>query len=414
MNLPPHPGFRDVLWDIVRTSPLADTLNIRVFSSDEELVDRDEVEEGLVWKVPSGLIPRTDPQRPSLVPLDAAMAMSIGQRLWASLPDQARARAIEPGPLPVRLKISGDVREVVYMPWECLPLPPGALIARSVPVAFPIPPLIVKPPLRVLFIITNPKDEYLLRSAQELGAIQMAQSPDYSSDVAWDATLAGVKGALDRMQPHIVHYVGHSGSSSGQGYLILHDVNEHTAWVGAEQMARLLPSSVRLLCLSTCFTGQNYDIRGLPLFAQAPADVTLPTSVVNRLPLDMSSEPVIRQFWSAFYTELRLGKGDVGSAFRDARNGIVTSRDCASFALVLRDGTGWGFAIDESAVETEEAKSAAFDAFYANTIGNYLTTQAAGSSSDVRRTLLERSRIEVQRAGDAMDLLQTFTWPRKD
>jgi hypothetical protein len=413
MNLPPHPGFRDVLWDFFRSSPATDTLNVRVFASDAELFEHDEVE-GFVWKVPTGLIPRTDPQRTSLVPLDYSNRISVGQRLWDSLPDAARAPVVAPGSLPVRLKISGDVREVVYMPWECLPLPLDALIVRSMPLPFPIPPLHLKPPLRVLFIVTNPKDERLLQGPRELSAIQTASGADYSNEIAWDATLAGVKAALDRVQPHIVHYVGHSGSSAGQGYLILHDTNDRTEWIGAEQMATLLPSSVRLVCLSTCFTAENYDIRGLALFAQTTADVTLPTSVVNRLPLDITSEPIVHQFWSTFYSALRLWKGDVGSAFREARRAILTSRDCASFALVLRDGTGWGFAIDETAVETEAAKIAAFETFYANTVGNYLTTQTAGAPSDVRRTLLQRSRIEVKRASDAMDVLQTFSWPKKD
>ena len=125
-NVSPHPGFRDVLWDFTRSSALEDTLHVRVFSNDEELFERDDTDEGYEWKVPRGLVPKRSEGR-RMEPLDPQTAMEAGQRLWMSLPNPARAQAIQPGPLPLRLKISGDVKEVRYLPWECLPLVPGGL-----------------------------------------------------------------------------------------------------------------------------------------------------------------------------------------------------------------------------------------------------------------------------------------------
>jgi hypothetical protein len=312
------------------------------------------------------------------------------------------------------LKISGDVKEVGYLPWECLPLPPGAFVARSVPVPYPVPPLVVSLPIRVLFIVTNPKDERLLRMSDELNAIRVNAVGDYTTDVAWEPTLAGVRATLDRLQPHIVHYVGHGATSAGQGYLVLHDQEQHTFWLSARDLATLLPSTVRLMCLSTCFTAENYDIRGLPLFAQAPADVTIPTMVVNRLPLDMQSEPTIRLFWTTFYSELKAGRGDAASAFRAAQSAIHGSRDWPSFSLVLRDGPGWALAIEAGIATTPELKMAEFDARYSTNIANYLTQQTGGSSSEVRNVLRAHSRQEAQRAEDALTSFGGFKWPGKE
>jgi hypothetical protein len=407
MNIPPHPGFRDVLWDFVCSARFEDGISIRVCASEEELFDHDNADDfGQPWSVPRGLVLKTT--RRIEQQLDSQQALQVGQKIWDSLPVPVRDSLLQSGSLPIRLKISSDVKEIIYLPWECLPFSTEGLIARSVPVRYPVPPLTISPPVRVLFIVTNPKDERLLRPKEELSAIQPEADNDYNTEVVWEPTLRGVKEALDSLQPHIVHYIGHGATSSGEGYLVLHDHAQHTYWVSASELATQLPSTVRLMCLSTCFTAENYDIRGLPLFAEAPPDIMIPTTVVNRLPLDAQSKPAITLFWNTFYSELTAGKGDAASAFRAAQTSIREFRDWPSFSLVLRDGTGWSLTLHTGMAQMPGVKVAEFDALYSTSIANYLTQQTGGSSPEVRDALREHSRKEAMRLSEAISSLDSF------
>ena len=271
-----------------------------------------------------------------------------------------------------------------------------------------------QPPVRVLFVVTNPKDERLLDPYRELAAIQVTSLGGYVHDVVSEPTLSGLERTLKAVQPHIVHYVGHSATSGGQGYIVLHDVDQHTCWVSARELAMLLPSTVRLMCLSTCFTAENYDIRGLALLAQAPPDTSLPSTVVNRLPLAQGSEPAIRLFWQTFYAELMHEGGDTSSAFRAAQAAIRPFGDWPSFSLVIRDGTGWGLAIGTPSVATAESRMAEFDALYSTSIANYLTQQTSVSPDAERSVLRDHSRQEAQRAQDALSSFRDFKWPGKE
>ena len=416
-----HPLFRDVLWDFIRADAAEDTLRLRVCGTNEELLEQDEIDEGLQWTVPRGLVPARTEQR-RIEPLSLSIAQGAGQKLWMSLPDVARHRVEAPGALPVRLRISGDVKEVRYLPWECMPLPPGAVVCRSIPVASPLPPVVVRqPPVRALYVVTNPKDERLLQADTELEAIRMT-SPSYTHQVVSEPTLAGLGRALKAVQPHIVHYVGHSATSGGQGYLILHDNDQNTHWISAREFAAVLPSTVRLVCLSTCFTAENYDIRGLALFAQATGDASLPSVVGNRLPLTGSSQQTVRLFWQTFYTELLNAQGDTTSAFARAREAIRGTDEWAAFSFVVRDGLGWGLALSPAAPlgaapALEEAPSASskmkeFDALYTTSIANYLARQTSIAPPAAREVLRAHSRVEAERAREALSSLD-FDWPGK-
>lgn len=301
-------------------------------------------------------------------------------------------------------------------------MPPGAVVCRSVPVASPLPPVVVRqPPLRALYVVTNPKDERLLDAGTELAAIQMT-SPAYTYQVVSEPTLAGLERALNAVQPHIVHYVGHSATSGGQGYLVLHDNDQNTHWISAREFAGILPSTVRLVCLSTCFTVENYDIRGLALFAQAPGDASLPSVVGNRLPLTRASQATVRLFWQTFYTELLNEQGDTTSAFARARDAIRATDEWSAFSFVVRDGLGWGLTLSPSAplgaapaLEEEPSASAKmkeFDALYTTSIANSLARQTSIAPLNTREVLRAHSRIEAERAREALSSLD-FDWPGK-
>jgi hypothetical protein len=210
-------------------------------------------------------------------------------------------------------------------------------------VHFQTPTLTVPTPVRVLLVLTNPKDERLLTSQQEIDAINIRLTlPDYDLKILDEPTLVGLQQKLNYFKPHILHYIGHAGISKGEGTLILHDHSNHTYWLCGSHLSGALPSTVRLICLSTCFTAENYNLLGLSRLAHSTASLHLPTMIANQ---STPSEEGVRFFWKTFYSELIEHKGNVNEAFylaqqETAYDAKLPSAEWASFELVLRDGTG--------------------------------------------------------------------------
>lgn len=348
-------------------------------------------------------------------------ARDLGTRLWTALPDSARALVGPPG-TPLRLKISSRSEQAVGLPWECLTrdgvplaLAEDVRITRSVPMRYSLPPVTVTPPLRVLIALTNPKDERLLNAGWEIQSITPEGLDGFDVQVSQEPTPEALQQHLQAFQPHVVHYVGHSGCESGQGYLILHDERQHSHWLGAAELATLLPSSVRVVCLSTCFTVRNYDLRGLVQLAHARSDVALPSVVANVLAFDTGSQPAIRAFWTAFYTVLLEDSGDLTSAVHQGRLASAAAApgfaDFASFALVIRDGTGWGLRVLPAALDAAR-KEAELEALFTSRLANALSVQSATLPVEAQETILKHSRAAAQAADDALSSFGGYDLPR--
>jgi hypothetical protein len=91
--------------------------------------------------------------------------------------------------------------------------------------------------------------------------------------------------------------------------------------------------------------------------------------------------------------------------------------------VVIRDGIGWGFALSSStqapaphivADSPAVLKMQEFDALYSNSIANYLTQQTSLTAASVRGVLRDHSRVEAERAQEALSKLPSFEWPGKD
>ncbi len=403
--------YRDVLWHFSSdesTSELRDgRFLLRIFASEEELFESDRQLErtragtGLpvylpgqtqlgtaryrAKKRPEQPVVRGQQMEESVQPSEASTG---GRILWDALPAEATSSLqalLNDDPRPLRLKISGSSPGITDVPWEWLSdgiepplaLRPNVRLVRSVPVRYPLPPLTVKRPLRVLLVLTNPKDERLLDSFREINAVQgRLNSPDYELDILTEPTLEGLQKELVAAPPAIVHYIGHAGLSYGEGNLILHDYGGRTFWLPAAQLARVLPSSVRLLCLSTCFTATNYQLLGLPRLANAPATLSLPTVVANQFPVQ---EDAVREFWYTFYDNLVASGGDVNQAVHFARTWTqsnTASADWASFTLVLRDRTGQPFRLaQEIEAVSPERIATELQAQFATQLVNELAEQ---------------------------------------
>lgn len=319
-------------------------------------------------------------------PRKAEPAMDLGRRMWENLPEEVRGRVLAGyAGVPQRVCVLSTSSGMDDIPWEWLSDEQGSPVAvqelirfmRLVPVLQAQPPLTVTPPLRVLIVLTNPKDERLLNSSVELDVVKQGldANPEYQVEVLLEPRLEALREQL-KSSPHIVHYIGHAGISGGAGNLILHDHRDGSRWLSVGEVASLLPSSVRLLCLSTCVTTRNYQIEGLQKFAHCPAEIPLPTTIVNQYTLEPRQAAT---FWREFYPALIQYDGDVVEAFHKARVAVHLQEqdtwDWASFSLVVRDGTGNPLRLAPAETQSEERVAAEIQAQWAGRLANNLAAR---------------------------------------
>lgn len=338
-------------------------------------------------------------------PRDAGAAASMGERMWSEISQYIGADLASELPEIVRLGIVSGSSGVDDVPWEWLNAGPDFELAansrlrlvRYQPARFVAPPMTLGLPLKVLVVLTNPKDERLLQSWVELPIITgPLKPPHFEQRVLSEPRRDALQAAL-RWSPHIVHYVGHAGIQSGTGNIILHDEREGTWWLNAATFARSLPSSVRLLCLSTCVTAENYQVGGLVRFAHSPPDVELPTTIVNQYAIEPEAA---RLFWATFYPRLLEHQGDVVEAFHSARmavhdHGPRSSYSWASFSLVVRNGSDLPFRLGTTRASRAKAEiQAEWSARLVN--GMAVRLEKQGETGQVARLKLDEETKHMQ------------------
>lgn len=281
----------------------------------------------------------SDRAAPTLAELREAGAV-----LWRRLPEALVAATRDRSGGGGRLRVSSEISAVSDLPWEWLTDANGArpwTTVRSIPVVVTPPPLTVQPPLRVLVFLTNPHENSDLDIEREMAVVRPALGPNFEVRELLEATIEEATAALRNFQPHIVHYIGHSGVSHGGGSIMLRSSGRATHWVDAADIAPVLPLSVRLICLATCVSISNYNVRGLSWLAHAPGELKLPTMIANRYSV---SDAGARKFWLRFYADLIEASGNVASAFVHAQDEVLKrfpkKADWGSFELIIRDGSG--------------------------------------------------------------------------
>jgi hypothetical protein len=409
--------YRELVWDI-SLDRTGEALVLTQYQSEEELAAGARAE-GLTRGQAidlSGQLGRSDLSSPkwSRHQVSANEAGTVGRQLWSSLPEDSKAALgqVSAAGAPLRLKITTEIPAVADLPWEWLSqegqpyfaLSPTLRLVRSVPVRLPVSPLSVELPLNVLLVVPNPKDERFLNAGYEIQALKDGlPPPQYNVTVLDQPSFEDLQRALRTAAPHIVHYIGHGGLTHGEGNLILQDADGRSRWVSASELADVLPSSVRLLCLSTPFTTQNYQVLGLSHFARAIGLVTLPTTLTNQYPI---GEPAVRTFWGHFYSELIGRAGNVNDAVHEARvateQADLASADWGSFSLVVRDQTGVFFDLGYSRADPLRRRGTEVAAQYAAQLANELATQVQAWGPDVPKDLAEQFQVEQSRASDLL------------
>jgi hypothetical protein len=415
--VPLDPPYDDTIWHFtVTTSPSrrsSDGVRLQVFHKESELFEA--LGSSGAPPLQTNISPQrsdqnaNEPRRAKRLPLDLSRGTQEGSSLFYSLPPLAQA-ALTELPFPAghirRIKVSTGATALDDLPWELLTDGAGTpfclrdelRVVRSVPVRIKPPALTVRPPIKVLLVLTNPKDERLLNPFAEVEAIApRLRQPPFQLELLEEPTLQALTDRLQQYSPHILHYVGHSGVSSGEGNLILHNSGGGSEWLCASDVARLLPIHTRLLCLSTCFTAPNYDPSGLPRFANAPASVGLPTTVVNRFGVS-SSGASVQAFWAAFYEAFAQTLGDVNEAIHVGRKAARASEsnvaDWASFSLVVRDESGAGLRIGTADTDYEQL-GAQIRAQFASKFANQVADEVLQLGSDADEQLKSELTKEI-------------------
>lgn len=336
-------------------------------------------------------------------------ARDLGHRMWSNLPESVRTEILAGNPNnPKRVAILSTASGLEGIPWEWLNAGPETLLAatssvrfvRLVPTLYASPPLTITPPIRVLIVLTNPKDERLLDPPIEVDVIMqgLRDGREYEVRHLFEPRLEALQRELE-WSPHVLHYVGHSGISGTTGNVILHDERDGTRWLPAAEIVRLLPTSVQLVCLSTCVTAPNYQTGGLAKFAHCPAEVPLPTTVVNQYALEA---PHAAAFWGTFYPALFRHDGNVVEALHEARMATFQMESntwgWASFSLVVRDGIGQPLRIARTGELHEDRFAAEIQALWSARLANNLATRMRSLD------LVAQGRWEVTLADEAARL----------
>jgi len=194
----------------------------------------------------------------------ALFADEVGQRYAVS-----RERALRQT-MGVRLRLRIQAPELAALPWEYLYDPQAAEylclsrhtpLVRYVELPQPIQTLTVQPPLRILGMLANPRDQATLDEARERERMRRALQDLEAQHIVQLTWLTGqtwrdLQAALQGGPWHVFHFIGHGGfdRTADEGVLALANEQGTTHLLYASLLGRLLANHgwVRLAVLNAC------------------------------------------------------------------------------------------------------------------------------------------------------------------
>lgn len=263
--------------------------------------------------------------------------------------------------LRVRLHLSGTA-ELADLPWEYLYHPSlnrflalsnETPLVRYLDLPEIIRPLAVTPPLRLLALISTPRDYELLDVEREWGKLRGAvQDLEQRGLILVErldtATLPALQQKLRQAEYHILHYVGHGGfdEQAQDGVLVLEDENGNSRSVSAQNLGMILHDhrSLRLVVLNACEGARSS--RADPFAGVAPSLIQQRIPAVIAMQFEISDGAAIT-FSHEFYAALADGY-PVDAALAEARKSIFAQGNEVEWAtpvLYLRAPNGQIFDI---------------------------------------------------------------------
>jgi hypothetical protein len=271
----------------------------------------------------------------------------IGQLLFSALLGSAQvagryrassALAAERGE-GLRVVLRVDTPALAGLPWEAMyDAEAGAYVCRRdqlvrhVPAASAPTPLTVRPPLRILGVVSSPRGLPALDSEKEQEQLAEALAGPRQGglvDVHWapEATWAALQDVLLAGEWHVLHFVGHGGFdvTRDEGVLTLVADNGRADFVEADKIVDLLRQArpmPRLVVLNSC-DGAETGISDL-FSGTAAALVRGGVSAVAAMQYQISDTAAVA-FARGFYTAIAHGRG-VDDATASGRVAILGSR----------------------------------------------------------------------------------------
>jgi len=255
-----------------------------------------------------------------------------------------KADAAERG-LRVTLSL-GAAPDLASIPWEFLYDHPRFLalhnspVVRFVDLTDPWPPPHVKPPLRILGMVSRPKDGALaaLDVEGEQAALEQRLGPLIASGrvtLRWleRATLRALQQELnDGEDFHVFHYIGHGEYDNESGYssLLLEHNDGRARHVGGLELGQVLcrhRGSLRLAVLNACDAAQTAPQDPMAGVATSLMEHGVPAVVAMQFAI---TDNGALTFADEFYRSLAVGH-DVDAAVTQAR--------CT---LAVDTGVEWG------------------------------------------------------------------------
>lgn len=251
---------------------------------------------------------------------------------WQRCLDEARRRDCG---LRIRLRLSA-VPELAELPWEFLydsvanqflALSNRTPLVRYVDLPHGILPLAIKPPLRVLVMISNPADWNELDVDQERDKLEHAlkhltQSGLVVLEFSADATLEALQRRLRQNTFHLFHFIGHGGfdETHRDGLLVLCDENGRGRRVTSQRLGTILTdhSALRLVILNACEGARSAREDHFTGVAQTLMQKGIPAVIAMQYEV---SDQVAIAFSQEFYAALVDGY-PVDAAVSEARKTV--------------------------------------------------------------------------------------------
>jgi hypothetical protein len=255
--------------------------------------------------------------------------------------------------------------ELAILPWEylydptedfCLAISPETPLVRYAPMPHPIRPLTIRPPLRVLVVISHPTGVVPLDVEQEKEIIEQALQDPVSRGlvqlhVLERAVVAEISQAMRSFAPHVFHFIGHGAYRDERAYAILEHDDRRPRWVGERTFRELflgLPDT-RLALLNACQTATISSAQPLAGLAPRLLQRNLSAVVAMQYPIPDRAALI---FSREFYRSVALGY-PVDAAMSEARKGIYlevgsAARDWGIPVLFLRAPDGRLFEVAEA------------------------------------------------------------------
>lgn len=240
--------------------------------------------------------------------------------------------------LRLRLRIDNEASELATLPWELLYSPDWQrflVLSHKTPLVRYIlqtrddPPLLVKGPLRILVVMSAPKDFPNLQGNRESELLSTALSEfvaqgSVSIEQLHSATLEAVQNRLRKGDVHILHFIGHGyfDEANDEGGLYFEDESGHSCPVCATDLATVLcDATLRLVFLNACegaVGGQTNFFAGVAqklVQQQIPAVIAMQYRITDSAALRLSH---------TFYKALADGY-PVDAALTEARKAVFTT-----------------------------------------------------------------------------------------